>query len=294
MDKTISLLITDHGTLVEARTQFITLQPPGEGSLTIINIYVSLHSTNRTQLWQKVSETNFNADHVILGGDFNHQEVMDCRGTVGLRQMNRRESSSWHLMTLKYGLFDAWRLDSFRKLSRREFTFDNGHSGASLAMSRIDKFLVSQSVEEKGRRIEAAASVRKLLDHSPLVISIWGEHQEALGNCTRFFDTFFLSEESGRKELWEAWVGNHPPPIAPSQDFDWPAWLESATGRVMSCNACLSKAKRCAQGACVRASTKKIQLAEVQLQRDPMTRSQVTGGDQVEGLTKSSCGIKTW
>jgi hypothetical protein len=25
-----------------------------------------------------------------------------------------------------------------------------------------------------------------------------------------------------------------------------------------------------------------------------MTRSQVTGWDQVEGLTKSSCGIKTW
>ncbi len=25
-----------------------------------------------------------------------------------------------------------------------------------------------------------------------------------------------------------------------------------------------------------------------------LTRSQVTGWDQVEGLTKSSCGIKTW
>jgi endonuclease/exonuclease/phosphatase family metal-dependent hydrolase len=113
VDKSISLLITDHGTLVEGRAQFITLQPPGEGSLTIINIYTSLHSTDRAQLWQKVSETNFNADHVILGGDFNHQEVMDCRGRVGLRQMNRRESSSWHLMTLKYGLSDAWRLDNF-------------------------------------------------------------------------------------------------------------------------------------------------------------------------------------
>jgi hypothetical protein len=25
-----------------------------------------------------------------------------------------------------------------------------------------------------------------------------------------------------------------------------------------------------------------------------LTRSQVTGWDQVEGFTKSSCGIKTW
>jgi len=119
-----------------------------------------------------VSQANFNANHVILGKDFNHQEVSECRGTTGLRQMNRRESSSWHLMTLKYGLSDAWRLDSFRKLSKKEFTFDNGRPGASSAMSRIDKFLVSQFVEEKGRRIEAAALVRKLSDHSPLVISV--------------------------------------------------------------------------------------------------------------------------
>jgi hypothetical protein len=41
-------------------------------------------------------------DHVILGGDFNHQEMMADRGTAGLRQMNRREASAWHSMTLKY------------------------------------------------------------------------------------------------------------------------------------------------------------------------------------------------
>jgi hypothetical protein len=72
-----------------------------------------------------------------------------------------------------------------------------------------------------------------------------------------------LSEESEKKELWEAWVENHPPPAAPSQNFDWSVWLESATGRVMSCNTRLSKAKMRAQGACIRASTKKIQLADV-------------------------------
>jgi len=150
VDKTISPLITDHGILVEGHAQFITLQPPEEGSLTIINIYASLHSTNRAQLWQKVSQANFNSDHVIFRGDFNHQEVLECIGTPGLRQMNRRESSSWHLMTLKYGLSDTWRLDNFRKLSKKEFTFDNSCTGASSAMSRIDKFLVSQSMEERG------------------------------------------------------------------------------------------------------------------------------------------------
>ncbi|CAK9863881.1 unnamed protein product [Sphagnum jensenii] len=50
VDKTLSPLITDHGTLVEGRAQFVTLQPAGEGVLTIINIYAALHSTDRAHL----------------------------------------------------------------------------------------------------------------------------------------------------------------------------------------------------------------------------------------------------
>jgi hypothetical protein len=67
--------------------------------------------------------------------------------------------------------------------------------------------------------------------------------------------------------MLDAWVERHPLP--PSNKGDWPAWLEVATGRVMMCNARLSKEKKCAQGTSVRACTKKIQLVEIQLQRDP-------------------------
>jgi len=79
-------------------------------------------------------------------------------------------------MTLSYGLADAWRLDSFRKMSKKNFTFDNGRSGPQSAVSRIDKFMVSQGIEERGGRMEAAASIRKLSDHSLLTITIWGHH----------------------------------------------------------------------------------------------------------------------
>jgi len=179
-------------------------------------------------------------------------------------------------MTLKYGLSDAWRLDSFRKLSKKEFTFDNGRPGASSAMSRIDKFLVSQFVEEKGRRIEAAASVRKLSDHSPLVISVWGKQQEAPGNRTRFFDISFLSEENGRKELWEAWVENHPPPHHPLSRLRLAslARISHRPGNVVQ--RVPFKGEKATHGACVRASTKKIELVEVQLQRD-LTNVEVRG-----------------
>jgi hypothetical protein len=136
-------------------------------------------------------------------------------------------------------------------------------------LSRIDKFLVFQSVEERGGRIEASPSVRKLSDHSPLSISIWGTQQPAHGNRPCYFDLSLLGEERGRKDLLEAWTGAHPPLATPSQSFDWPVWLESTAGRVMRCNARLLKEKKRAWGACIRACSKKIQLAELQLQANP-------------------------
>jgi hypothetical protein len=76
--------------------------------------------------------------------------------------MRRKDAASWHHMTLQYDLVDAWTLDSFRKMSMKEFTYDNGRSGPSLAVSRINKFLVSQNIETRGGKIEATTSVRKL------------------------------------------------------------------------------------------------------------------------------------
>jgi hypothetical protein len=70
-----------------------------------------------------------------LGGDFNHLEETTHRGTLGERQMHRREAASWHHMTLHYGVTDAWCLDNFRKMSKKEYMYDNGRSGANSAIS---------------------------------------------------------------------------------------------------------------------------------------------------------------
>jgi exonuclease III len=87
--------------------------------------------------------------------------------------MHKREATAWHHLTLQYGLIDTWLLDNFRKMSAKEFTFD-GRSGTHSAVSFIDKFLVSQDLDLRGGTIEAAASIQKFSDHSPLVLSIWG------------------------------------------------------------------------------------------------------------------------
>jgi exonuclease III len=67
---------------------------------------------------------------------------------------------------------DAWTLDSFRKMTKKDYTYDNGRVGPRSAVSRIDKFLVSQELESRGGRIETAPSIRRIFDHSPLVMTI--------------------------------------------------------------------------------------------------------------------------
>jgi hypothetical protein len=64
--------------------------------------------------------------------------------------MHRRESTAWHQLTLQYGLTDAWTLDSYMKMSKKEYTYNNGRKGQGSAVSRIDKFLVSQELEASG------------------------------------------------------------------------------------------------------------------------------------------------
>jgi hypothetical protein len=168
-------------------------------------------------------------------------------------------------MTLKLGLSDAWALDSFHKLSKKTFTYDNGQQGPSSVLTRIDKFLVSQSVEERGGQIEITPSIRKISDHSPLTIKIWGQQRAEQGNRPSYFDLSLLGEEKGREKLLAAWFGAQPPPLAHTLSFNWQGWLESAVSRVMSCNKLLSKEKRKARGACIRVCSKKIQLAEIWL-----------------------------
>jgi hypothetical protein len=107
IDRATTPLIKEHGILVEGRVQFITLLSPDNELLTIINVYASQTSTDRTPLWNSTTQADFTSDRVILGGDLNHTENTDLTSTLGSRRMNRREVAAWHRMTLRYGLADA-------------------------------------------------------------------------------------------------------------------------------------------------------------------------------------------
>lgn len=143
VDRSIAPLVKASSILMEGCAQFITFQLPDNDSLTIVNIYAVRSSNDKAPIWKKIHETEFTSEHVILKGDFNHLEETTRRGTSGERQMHKREAASWHHMTLRYGVTDAWSLDSFRKMSKKDYTFDNGRSETNSAISRIDKFMVS-------------------------------------------------------------------------------------------------------------------------------------------------------
>jgi exonuclease III len=238
VDRMIAPLIQEHGIITEGRVQYLTLHLPDNTELSIINTYAPRTSRDKAHMWKKISEANFQADHIIIGGDFNHLEE-EVKGKASERRMHRREAASWHHLTLQYGLIDAWTPDSFRKMSKKEYTFDNGRKGQGSAISRIDKFLISQELEARGGRIEAAPSMRKISDHSPLVIMIWGR-SSALSTATKYFDTALLQEDGSKAALLNAWESSQP---HPSTDAEWLGWLEAATNRVLRMQWQISKRK---------------------------------------------------
>jgi endonuclease/exonuclease/phosphatase family metal-dependent hydrolase len=113
VDRRIAPFVVDSGILMEGRAQFIKLQATGSGTLTIVNIYATWSSRDRALLWKAINRAEFDSDHTIVGGDFNHLEETSRRGTAGERQMHRVEVASWHHMTLQYELFNAWCSDIF-------------------------------------------------------------------------------------------------------------------------------------------------------------------------------------
>ncbi|CAK9252091.1 unnamed protein product [Sphagnum jensenii] len=94
--------------------------------------------------------------------------------------------------------------------------------------------------------MEAAASIRKLSDHSPLIITIWG-HNPPPNNPTRYFDVTLMNEEKGKSELLNAWSGDA---TRPSTGRDWAEWLEEAMKRVANYNTRMAKEKRRTGGTC--------------------------------------------
>jgi hypothetical protein len=87
-------LIKEDGILVEGRVQYVTLHLPDSSELSTINTYAPRASRERAPLWKKISEANFLAEHVIIGGDLNHLEEEETRGRAGERRMHRREAAT--------------------------------------------------------------------------------------------------------------------------------------------------------------------------------------------------------
>jgi hypothetical protein len=94
VDRMTAPFIKEDGILTEGRVQYVTLHLPDGSELSIINTYALKTSRDRSPLWKKISEANLTANHVIIGGDFNHLEEEETRGKAGERRMHSREAAS--------------------------------------------------------------------------------------------------------------------------------------------------------------------------------------------------------
>ncbi len=89
--------------------------------------------------------------------------------------------------------------------------------GAGSVVSRINKLLVSQEIEARGGRIESTPSMRRISDHYPLVMTIWGR-TSAPPTTTHYFDLSLLKVKESRIALLAAWEGTEP---LPRHDLEW-------------------------------------------------------------------------
>ncbi len=101
------------------------------------------------------------------------------------------------------------------------------------------------------------------------MITVWGCTSVPSKTAT-FFDITLLKDDMSRGALLEAWEGTQPPP---SQDADWPKWLEAATERVLRCNGKLVKERKREKGARTRSLQQKTRLVEIRLQEHPEDES---------------------
>jgi hypothetical protein len=98
-------------------------------------------------------------------------------------------------------------------------------------------------------------------------MTIWGRIA-APHTATFYFDTLLLEEEESKASLLGAWKGTAPLPNC---------WRSERLARlaggshdkVVRCYASLSKKKKRAKGARIKTLHQRIQLVEIQLQRDP-------------------------
>jgi len=94
VDRMTAPFVKEDKILIEERVQYVTLHLPDNSELTIVNTYTSRTSRSRAPLWRRISEANLTTDHTIIGGDFNHLEEEEARGTTRQRRMHRRESTA--------------------------------------------------------------------------------------------------------------------------------------------------------------------------------------------------------
>ncbi|PNX92925.1 hypothetical protein L195_g016071, partial [Trifolium pratense] len=178
------LLIMWNAGLFKVKFSFTSDSFPGlcvewkEGTLYIINVYSPCNLSGKRKLWNDLLEFKLNNEQGdwCLGGDFN----------VVMKEGERQGSSSFsrHNERMEFCQFaDAMELIDVLVAGKKFSWF----SADGKAMSRLDRFLLSDKFIEKGAASGQWIGNRDISDHFPIWLMCsnvnWGPKPFKVNNC---------------------------------------------------------------------------------------------------------------
>lgn len=99
--------ILSHGNIQKGRAQFVLLKILDRKTIAIFNIYGVRNFRDRPNTWSLILNQNQVVTHYIIGRDFNNLEVVKRMGLARPLLMLKKETTTRHHMTIKYGLIDT-------------------------------------------------------------------------------------------------------------------------------------------------------------------------------------------
>lgn len=84
--------------------------------------------------------------------------------------MTQRERLAWSFLLHKFGLMDAYHLDSFHQVSDKRFTWWNQEYGEHSCETRIDRYHINQTLADWGGAFDTMPWQTHLTDHAIILL----------------------------------------------------------------------------------------------------------------------------
>ncbi|KAG0595816.1 hypothetical protein M758_UG200300 [Ceratodon purpureus] len=194
--------IIQNGVIIEGRAQYIILEL-GSHRIGILNLYAPNLPGQRQRFWAQLENFDYPVAEWIVGGDYNMTENAEDRSPdYKGKAMTGREEAAWNRFMIKLGVNDAHRLDEFRVVGGKTYSWRREKPMPIWA--RLDRFYVNATIQELGGRTGIWTTVSHVSDHAAIFIQIILDKTKSKG--PKPFNTALLKMTSTLDELSQCWT----------------------------------------------------------------------------------------